>query len=54
MVVVPVPLLMNVAKLIVLEATWTSMLPSEGVAGVSTGAWFTAVTVSEAVSVAVL
>ena len=53
--VVPVPLLISVVRVIVLE-TWSSMLPSEGVvaAGVSTGASFTSVTVSEAVLVAVL
>ena len=54
MVVVPEPLLMKVpVRLIVLAAVGT-VVPSEGLAAVSTGAVFGLVTVSEAVSVAVL
>ena len=50
-VVVPVPWLMNVpARAMVTGVVWL-VSPSEGEAGVNTGAWFTLVTMIEAVSV---
>ena len=52
MVVVPVPLLMNVTRLIVVVLL-AATLPNEGLAAVRTGAVLE-VTVSEAVSVAML
>ena len=53
MVVVPVPLLMKVVRLIVL-AVLAVVVPKEGLAAVRTGPSVAAVTVSEAVSLAVL
>ena len=54
MLVVPAPLLMNVPARLIVVAAAGVMVPSEGLAGVRTGASFTLVTVSEAVSAAVL
>ena len=45
---------MNFARLMVVAVVIDVAVPSEGLAGVRTGASFTLVTVSEAVSVAVL
>ena len=54
MVVVPEPLLMKVPARLTVMAAVGRVLPSEGLAAVSTGAVLGLITESEAVSVAVL